>query len=172
MCFIEMMLKVNFRKCLFVHSDPKKLTQGRWIRENYVSVHYFLYKTVICTYFFAILIITNVDEALKNGDHFYHWIYLTIWGFWIFVLALVLEYSLVVGRFFDERFGNHHGDDAIKSVPKENSNFMLRFSWYLTVTSQTLAIGITIVYWAFLSDGFSKTIDNFLNINHHLIQVP
>jgi len=180
-------------KLWFKHWAPQKFTQGRWIShgEDYVSVWYLVYKTVLTCYLLGFYVYNHIYYRQKwgNEDWWKYWIYLTHWGYEVFIWHRILDFGMVVARFASE---NYYKDEFQK--PRENSNsveegggdnpafrkpflhetnhFWNQLLWFMTTTSYTLALNITVAYWTLLYSPTHPrtTLENFVNVNEHLIQ--
>ena len=108
-----MWCKFNVGNFLFEHSNLKLLVQGRWVSEDYVSVPYLIYRTIICAYFLGLWISGQVINA-GNVAPAQHWIYFTDLAFGLFTFTVVLEYILALLRFLEEGWnGKRHQYEAI-----------------------------------------------------------
>jgi len=174
-------IKIPAREKLwFKHWAPHKLTQGRWIApgENYVSVWFLLYKTVLTCYLLAFYTWNHIDYRQRHGDDWWkYWVYLTHWGYEIFIWTRVLDFVLVVARFISEHWhGTKSADEPKEEKPflHQTNHFGNQLLWLMTTTSYTMAVLITIAYWCFLypASGHvpSTEIAKFTNFNEHLVQ--
>lgn len=164
----------------FKHWAPQKHTQGRWIKEGrgYVSLEYFAYKLFVVSYLVGYYTWNHVSNRKNNQNspsQIYaspskYWIYLTDWGYEIFVWRMILDFLMVCSRIVSvQRWPNYEGQYL-----HETNHFGNQFLWFMTTLSYTIAVVITLAFWTCLVplDDLSKwtPLSWFTNINVHLIQ--
>ena len=64
-------------------------------------MHYLLYKAVVVAYLLAFYIWNHVDIRRHENQTWKYWIYLTDWGYEIFIWKMVLDICLVSVRYKD-----------------------------------------------------------------------
>ena len=169
-----MKCKLEKEDFLFNHPEPLRLTQSRWVKKDHVNLPYLIYKTIICGYFLGSWIWGHVQNA-KGEEPEKYWIFLTNWGFGIFVYTVVFDFVLVLVRFFNDTFNKNRLDISLKGNKEGKIQRRARkLLWLLTATSYPLAVAITILYWKFIYDFDNppkEASDKLGNFNVHLLQV-
>ncbi|XP_054278867.1 protein rolling stone-like [Macrosteles quadrilineatus] len=143
------------------HYTPDMLVKSQWQRTPGISIYYLVYRWVIASVFFSILLASLVELGRPGGMgavHYAKWIiYLTHWGFTACTLQALLAAYLVTKahcRHPDEE------TDAMKMC------LSLKIYWILHSVATVGAFAITAIYWGFVFDPAENKLDT-LNILVH-----
>ena len=150
--------------------NPKLLTQGRWIKGDYVSTAYLVYKVILGIYFLtSFSILTYLHVEIKR-DFAITWIYFTHWGHKLIIISYLLNTVLVVIRYVQEK----ETRTGTNKKFFETNNVVTEISWALLTMANAVALTITIVYWTVLYDPENQinysSLQHYDNIDVHLIQ--
>jgi len=153
----------------FRHENPRRFTQGRWVKEDHVSILYLLYKIAISIFFFVGWILT-VYENKTAQDWKYYWIYLTNWSFVLMIISYIYNTVLVSVRFVKE----HRGSPKVFNRWYERDHVSTMISWALSSVANSIAICVTVIFWVALyhkgDDADWSALEKFNNFDVHLLQ--
>jgi len=121
----------------FSDPQPENFFRQKWSADAGVQPWYLCYKVLLCLFFLSSIVYTWVQDHEHHGHTENSWkyvIWMTSWGICLFCGALLLETVITVVVFMKWNLFSR----------------MLLFSWAYTTMAYTMAVLITLMYWALL----------------------
>ena len=127
---------------------------------------------MLTAYFLSVYYWKHFGNRYQVDKQFHKcWIYLTHWGYEVLVCKTVLEFLMIVARFFSE---NQFKLKGRKPFLHETNHFLNKLLWLLNTMAYSTAVMISTSYWCFLypsSAPLDTPEEKFGNYNVHLVQV-
>ena len=136
-----------------------------------VKRKYLAYKILIAMFLICHLILHIWYKFSEEHQDERYFVYLTRLGFILFVFSICLDAILVLARFISERKSNPTPPQIFNKQYFETRHFTLKLSMFLTFCSYSVALMITVVYFAALYKEKDNFMKNYLNFVVHLFQV-